>query len=45
MWKDLLKQMIPFGILLAVLWLAAEVLERSMGSSPRFIEYPASPGR
>jgi hypothetical protein len=40
MWKDILKQMIPFLILLAVLWLSAEVLENSMGKGLRIIAPP-----
>ncbi|MEX2606302.1 MAG: hypothetical protein WD708_03070 [Kiritimatiellia bacterium] len=34
MFKEVLKQMLPFFILLAVLWLAAEILERSFSGGP-----------
>ncbi|MDA3873052.1 MAG: hypothetical protein PF795_03730 [Kiritimatiellae bacterium] len=46
MFKEVLKQMLPFFILLAVLWLAAEILERSFSGGPsRISPTEASPAR
>lgn len=45
--REIAKQMIPFFILLGVLWVTAEILERTMGPghtiiAPRGYEAPAS---
>ncbi len=43
MFKEVLKQMLPFFILLAVLWLAAEILERSFSGGPSRISPATEP--
>ncbi|MCC5845048.1 MAG: hypothetical protein JJU05_12430 [Verrucomicrobia bacterium] len=40
MFKDVAKQMIPFFILLGVLWVTAEILERSLGPGHTIIAPP-----
>lgn len=40
MFKDVAKQMIPFFILLGVLWVTAEILERTLGPGHTIIAPP-----
>ncbi len=40
MWKDLIKQMIPFAILLLLLWVVAILLERPLVEGPRILAPP-----
>jgi hypothetical protein len=40
MFKEVAKQMIPFFILLGVLWVTAEILERSLGPGHTIIAPP-----
>jgi hypothetical protein len=42
MFKEVLKQMLPFIILMAALWLVAEILERSFSGGPSRISTPAA---
>lgn len=37
--KEIFKQMLPFFVLLAVLWVTAEILERTM-TGPKIIAEP-----
>ncbi|MDF3128410.1 hypothetical protein P0Y35_04305 [Kiritimatiellaeota bacterium B1221] len=41
MLREVLKQMIPFFVLLVVLWLVAELLERTMTDSGHTVVAPA----
>jgi len=42
MFRDIFKQMLPFFILLGVLWVAAELLERTL-ARPNILAPPLEP--
>lgn len=41
LWKDVTRQMLPFVILLVILWLTAELLERTLTGGRTILAPPA----